>query len=135
MNRKFGGTGLGLSITNHLAKKLGGELQVCSRIGAGSCFTFSVATGDLAGVVFIKPENASDSRVLKPATPLMKNGQEKPLNGVHVLLAEDGIDNQKLISFYLRKAGHRSRLQTMERLRCDRVATVCCQQTNVSTLS
>lgn len=40
--RKFGGTGLGLVISNNLVKLMGGEIQVLSIKGEGSCFTFKL---------------------------------------------------------------------------------------------
>jgi signal transduction histidine kinase len=44
--RKFGGTGLGLAISNDIAKFLGGELSVDSKVGMGSEFIFCIPAGD-----------------------------------------------------------------------------------------
>ena len=37
--RETGGTGLGLSITYGIVQKLGGQIEVKSKVGEGSCFT------------------------------------------------------------------------------------------------
>jgi len=97
--RKFGGTGLGLAISMKLSEMLGGGIAIKSTPGKGSAFTVSVKTGPLFGVAMYRsPEEAPD------ATPAAVPVENIKLKG-RVLLAEDGVDNQDLISFHLRDAG------------------------------
>lgn len=42
MTRQFGGTGLGLTLSQRLAHLLGGEIQVRSTLGSGSCFILTL---------------------------------------------------------------------------------------------
>ncbi len=102
MTRKFGGTGLGLTISKRLTEMLGGDIMVTSQPEKGSTFQATIATGPLDGVPMLDhPEevvirdNKPDRTAPKPQIKL----------DCRILLAEDGPDNQRLISFILKKAG------------------------------
>jgi PAS domain S-box-containing protein len=97
--RRFGGTGLGLLISQRLAQMLGGRIKVSSVYGKGSVFTLEIAV--LPSALNPRGVGGSLCDVARPAS----NVKREPLTGKRILLAEDGPDNQRLISFYLRKAG------------------------------
>lgn len=100
--RKYGGSGLGLTISQRLARKLGGGITVKGEPGAGSCFKLSIDPGDLTGVPHMQPDGLSSSLQPKPESAPIDSSA---LTSCRILLAEDGPDNQRLISFILRKAG------------------------------
>ena len=106
--RKFGGTGLGLKISNTLSNLLGGHLEIRSVYGEGSTFIVTISTGDLENTVFVSPGQAEADRNSNAASKSKQTNEMDPktaLEGVQILLAEDGPDNQRLITHILKKAG------------------------------
>ncbi|HUU98125.1 MAG TPA: ATP-binding protein [Phycisphaerae bacterium] len=103
MTRKFGGTGLGLPISRRLAVMLSGEVTVDSKLGQGSTFRLTIATGPLASVEMVR--RIDELQPTEPEPLLTPPPAETAKLDGRVLLAEDGSDNQRLISFMLERAG------------------------------
>ena len=102
-SRRHEGTGLGLTISRRLACLLGGDLSATSTVGVGSAFTLNIPAPACEGsepVACLEGRGASEGRSI-PSSGQAPNAR---LRG-RVLLAEDGPDNQHLISFILRRAG------------------------------
>jgi signal transduction histidine kinase/AmiR/NasT family two-component response regulator len=103
MNRRYGGTGLGLAISKRFAQMLGGDVTVESQLNVGSRFTLTIPTGPLQGVLRVDDWQEAVLRARMRAEP--SPVAEKVTLPCRILLAEDGLDNQRLISLVLRKAG------------------------------
>jgi signal transduction histidine kinase/ActR/RegA family two-component response regulator len=100
MTRKFGGTGLGLTICRRLAAMMGGEaILLRTEPGKGSCFRLVLPLEAVPGTAMVTRLEVVANR----NAPDAASGAVS-LSG-RILLAEDGVDNQRLIAFHLKKVG------------------------------
>jgi len=100
LTRRHGGTGLGLTISRRFAQLLGGDVTlVWSELGKGSCFRIDLALAPVEGTPWI-----SQIGLVPPSRARVANTPAPRFSG-RILLAEDGLDNQRLISLHLRRAG------------------------------
>jgi PAS domain S-box-containing protein len=112
--RKFGGTGLGLRISRTLAQMLGGDVTVTSVLGEGSQFVATVATGAIDGIGMNGPARLRDVTI-EPKRAAVMPAEGLPLAGLRIALAEDGIDNQRLVA--VAGAGDDQQVEVLVRFR------------------
>ncbi len=99
VTRRHGGTGLGLAISRRLARLMGGDVTlVRTAPGRGSTFRLVLPIAVCPDAPWV--DRFAHAEVQPSAQPQ----SETAFRG-RILLAEDGPDNRKLISFHLSRAG------------------------------
>jgi signal transduction histidine kinase/CheY-like chemotaxis protein len=104
--RRFGGTGLGLPISRRIAELLGGTISVASERGRGSTFRVTIAAPEAPELRIRTTDSAR--------RPVRLAGR--------ALLAEDGLDNQRLFKRILERAGLDVDVAPNGRAACDLVS-------------
>lgn len=98
--RLYGGSGIGLHISKQLALLLGGDIRVESQLGKGSSFIFDIDAGDCSNTMV----DAVMPRIAQNAESEANRNRRDQLAG-KILLVEDNLDNQDLITLLIRKYG------------------------------
>lgn len=96
--RQYGGTGLGLYLSKNLAQRLGGGIHVDSQQGVGTVVTIQVSAGRVGELVVLQQHELNEA-VFSNVEKL-----DAKLSG-KVLLADDVLENQKLIAHYVKDMG------------------------------
>jgi PAS domain S-box-containing protein len=107
ISRRYGGTGLGLAISKSLIEMMGGTIEVESKIGQGSRFSFTL--------VFLRSIDVEDGSFAQ--APDEKMAQKRlseqaiagadllKLHGKRILLVEDNVINQMVALEMLQRLG------------------------------
>ncbi len=94
--RKFGGTGLGLVLSQRLSHALGGQISISDDCGGGAGCTFTLSFTAKVPTSFARAPRTKKS----PAAPQLGS-----LKDVRVLVVDDSLDNQFLVTHLLTKNG------------------------------
>ncbi len=113
--RKFGGTGLGLALSRAFASLLGGDIEVASSEGQGTCFTLRIPA--------MLPERRGRAGEQRRGW----SGRHRPegVEGDLVLVIDDEASQRELMTRFLQRQGFAVRTAADGRSGLD-LARRCC---------
>lgn len=109
---QYGGSGLGLYICRALVEVHGGLIGFQSTFGIGSTFAFCIRAKRLPPISLNLPSKSmrkgslSGIRNREALAGKSISGLNMPTKDLHILIVEDNLINQKVLSKQLKKAGH-----------------------------
>jgi PAS domain S-box-containing protein len=100
LNRQYTGTGLGLALVKRLVEIHGGNVELTSEVGVGSCFAINLPFNIGSAAIDAQTENLSGQSQIGQS-------QTEELISPLILLAEDNEANIATFTSYLKAKGYR----------------------------
>ncbi|HEX5790926.1 MAG TPA: response regulator [Luteolibacter sp.] len=110
--RSYGGTGLGLTISSQIIQAMGGSIEVSSRLGQGSVFSFNItlekttrAALESDGARTLRMERGVDYSAAEPEATWSWRATHPSGDMPRILLVEDNDVNRRVTLMQLRQIG------------------------------
>ena len=114
LNRQYAGTGLGLALVKRIVELHGGQVELTSQLGLGSCFTIDLPViacavpfgSNLKSETLPEPIKSSEVESSEVKSSQVEANQSPSEKSPLILLVEDNEANISTISSYLKAKGY-----------------------------